>query len=86
MKAIRTFQLDPDDKLLRMDSIVLPIEEDSEDSLEFPQKLSITASVSPDSVAPQAFFLSCDSDVSLDVRIREMQHFINVLKFMYYGS
>lgn len=83
MKAIRTYQIDPEEKLLRMDSVVPPIEEDS---LEFPWKLSITASVSPDSIAPQAFFLNCDSDVPLDVRISEMQHFLTVLKIMYYGS
>ena len=83
MKAIRTYQLDPDDKFLRMDSIVPPVEEDS---LEFPWKLSITAYVSPDSVAPMAFYLNCDSDVPLDVRISEMEHFLLVLKTMYYGS
>lgn len=83
MKAIRTFQLSDEDKLLRMDSYIF---ESDEDSVEFPSTITITASVSPDSIASQAFFMNCESDTPLDVRISEMQHFLNVLKTMYYGS
>lgn len=81
MTAIRTFELDPQEKLLRMESYFPP----EEDSLELPIHTTITVSVSPDSTAPQAFFMNCTPETPLDLRLQEMQHIINVLKLMYYG-
>lgn len=81
MKAIRTYELDPKENLLRMESFISP----DEDSLELPIHTTITVSVSPDSTAPQAFFLTCTPETPLDLRLQEMQHIINVLKLMYYG-
>lgn len=85
MKAIRTFRSTEDH--LTMRSVIVP----SEDSLDDPQVCEIVALISPDFphevLDGDAIKMSVlDSEFPLDLRLQEMQHFINVLKTMYYGS
>lgn len=84
MKAIRTYFIEGTS--LSMHTSFLP----DDDSLDLPGSLDIVAEVSPglpSDVYPEGVFrmLVDDPEIPLDLRIQEMQHFLNTLKQMYYG-
>lgn len=86
MKAIRTYW--NDGSTLKMHSTFVP----EEDSLDLLGSIDIVADVAPplpgDVLTSPLHAIRMtieDSEISLDLRLQEMQHFINVLKVMYYG-
>lgn len=84
MKAIRTFW--NDGVSLKMHSTFIP----EDDSLDLLGSIDIVADVCPtvpgDSISGDVIRMTIeDFEIPLDLRIQEMQHFINVLKLMYYG-
>lgn len=87
MKAIRTYQIT--DGVLIQASLLSALFDVENDSLDDPSRVIISAAVDPDGVlVPEHrdVKLSVSGDTSLDVLLDELQHFINVLKTMYYGS
>lgn len=87
MKAIRTYQLT--NGVLIQSTLLSALFDDENDSLDDPSRVVIGATVDPDGVLiseHRDIKLSVSGDTSLDILLAETQHFINVLKTMYYGS
>lgn len=86
MKAIRTYRIEEDAHLIQK-TVFLP----DEDSLDDPKEISVVGCIDPDGVPyledyPAVKLSVHNTDVSLDLEIQETVHFLNLLKFMYYGS
>lgn len=77
MKAVRKFSIE--DGFLRMETVFLP----EEDSLDDPMSCKVLISIDPDSSAPQAFFLDCDSSFPLYLRLQEVKHAMSVVCQMF---
>lgn len=81
MKAIRTYRME-DDRFFQYTTF-LP----EDDSLEDPLQCTCSAVVSPD--GPQegdSIYCLPVPEMPLDLRIKELNHFLKLLNFMYDGS
>lgn len=82
MKAIRTYEIS--DGYFRKHTTFLP----GEDSLDDPMQCMISIRIDPDGVPVDGsdVLLIPTPDLPIDLKIQEIQHFINILKQMFYGT
>lgn len=82
MKAIRTY--DVTDGFLHQATSFLP----DEDCLDDVMQCKCSVRISPDGLPIEGadiLLIPYPADLPLDLKIQEMQHFINVIKLMFYG-
>lgn len=85
MKAIRTYEIS--DGYLRKKTTFLP----DEDSLDDPMQCMISVRIDPDVDGipvdgADVLLIPYPADLPLDLKIQEMQHFLNTLNQMFYGT
>lgn len=77
---VRTYSIE--DRCLICNVVFVPSDED----MSLPYSLSLHAVIDPDyDTIDPAILLQTSSEAPLDVRISEMEHFLKVLKTMFYA-